>query len=373
MEGGVPEEVRVLPVLGLPDVRPGDDLAGLLKGADLRPGDIVVITSKIVSKAENRLRHAPDRTAAIEEETERVVARRGDMVIAQTRHGFVMAAAGVDNSNVAPGTVLLLPEDSDASARRIRAGLPRGVGVIISDTFGRPWRNGLTDVAIGAAGVLPLEDFRGGEDSYGNPLNATVTALADEIAAAAELVKGKLAGVPVAVVRGLAHLVTPEDGPGVRPLIRPADEDLFRYGSRDVVPARRTVHDFTDDPVDPSLVRQAVEAAFTAPGAEHTRFALVESPAVREKLVKAPYLVVACVTKPGERAAARAGAAVQNLLIQLAMEGLGSAWLPPGGGEEEILDLPEGWRPIALVAVGYPAETPADREPQDFTARIVLR
>ncbi|MBB5074764.1 coenzyme F420-0:L-glutamate ligase [Nonomuraea endophytica] len=362
----------MVPVLGLPDVRPGDDLAALLKGADLRPGDIVVITSKIVSKAENRLRDAPDRTAAIEEETERVVARRGDMVIAQTRHGFVMAAAGVDNSNVAPGTVLLLPEDSDASARRIRAGLPRGVGVIISDTFGRPWRNGLTDVAIGAAGVLPLEDFRGGEDSYGNPLNATVTALADEIAAAAELVKGKLAGVPVAVVRGLAHLLTREDGPGVRPLIRPADEDLFRYGSRDVVPARRTIRDFTDDPVDPWLVRQAVEAAFTAPGAGHTRFALVESPAVREKLVKAPYLVVACVTEPGEQAAARAGAAVQSLLIQLAMEGLGSAWLPPGGGEE-ILDLPEGWRPIALVAVGHPAETPADREPQDFAARIVLR
>ncbi|MFD9940138.1 coenzyme F420-0:L-glutamate ligase [Nonomuraea sp. NPDC059023] len=371
-EGGVSGEVRVLPVLGLPDVRPGDDLAGLLNGAELRPGDIVVITSKIVSKAENRLRHAPDRTAAIEEETERVVARRGDMVIAQTRHGFVMAAAGVDNSNVAPGTVLLLPEDSDASARRIRAGLPHGVGVIISDTFGRPWRNGLTDVAIGAAGVLPLEDFRGGEDAYGNPLNATVTALADEIAAAAELVKGKLAGVPVAVVRGLAHLVTAEDGPGVRPLIRPADEDLFRYGSRDVVPARRTVRDFTGDPVDASLVRQAVEAAFTAPGAEHTRFALVESPAVREKLVMAPYLVVPCVTVPGEQAAARAGAAVQNLLIQLAMEGLGSAWLPPGGAEE-ILDLPDGWRPIGLVAVGHPAETPADREPQDFAARIVLR
>ncbi|MFI6501540.1 coenzyme F420-0:L-glutamate ligase [Nonomuraea typhae] len=366
--------VEVLPVPGLPEVRPGDDLAALLGGAGLRDGDIVVITSKIVSKAENRVRHAPDRTAAIAEETERVVARRGDMVIAQTRHGFVMAAAGVDNSNVAPGTVLLLPEDGDASARRIRAGLTPRVGVIVSDTFGRPWRHGLTDVAIGAAGVLPLEDFRGGEDAYGNPLNATVTALADEIAAAAELVKGKLAGVPVAIVRGLAHLVTEEDGPGVRPLIRPADEDLFRYGSRDVVFARRTVSEFTAEPVDPAVVRQAVAAAFAAPDEGRTRFVLVESPDVREKVLgrAVPYLLVPCVTEPGELAAARAGAAVQNLLVQLAMEGLGSAWTPPGG-RETVLDLPAGWRPVGLVAVGHPAVTPPDREPQDLASRVVLR
>src|SRR5690606_19524111 len=227
----------------------------------LRDGDIVVVTSKIVSKAEGRIRVASERAEAIAEETERVVARRGDTVIAQTRHGLVMAAAGVDASNTESGTVLLLPEDPDASARRIRAGLRERlgvhVGVIVSDTFGRPWRIGLTDVAIGAAGVRPLDDYRGRTDPYGNPLAVTVTALADEIAAAAELVKGKLAGVPVAVVRGLSSLVTTEDGPGARSLIRPAEEDLFRWGSRDVVFARRTIRRFTSDPVDGDLVRQA--------------------------------------------------------------------------------------------------------------------
>ncbi|GAA0927630.1 coenzyme F420-0:L-glutamate ligase [Nonomuraea longicatena] len=364
--------ITVLPVEGLPEVRPGDDLAALLKDADLRDGDIVVITSKIVSKAEGRLRQAPDRTAAIEEETERIVARRGDTVIAQTRHGFVMAAAGVDNSNVAPGTVLLLPEDSDATARRIRRDLGPRMGVIVSDTFGRPWRNGLTDVAIGVAGVRPLDDFRGGEDDYGNPLNATVTALVDEIAAAAELVKGKLAGVPVAIVRGLGHLVLDEDGPGVRPLLRPADEDLFRYGSRDVVFARRTVEEFTGEPVDPALVRQAVSAALAAPGPRRTRFVLVESPELREKIAAgAPYAVVPCLVGTGELAAPMAGAAVGNLLIQLAVEGLGAAWVPLS--ETSVLDLPPDWRPLGCVVLGHPAHRPDDQGPQDPEPYLVVR
>ena len=216
--------VSVHGVAGIPEVKEGDDLAALITRAapGLADGDIVVVTSKIVSKAEGRIREGTDRAEAIAGETARVVARRGETVIAQTRHGFVMAAAGVDASNTAPGTVLLLPEDPDASARRVRAGLAPDVGVIVSDTFGRPWRNGLTDMAIGAAGVRPLDDFRGSTDAYGNPLVATVTALVDEIASAAELVKGKLDGVPVAIVRGLSHLVTADDGPGVRPLVRPA-------------------------------------------------------------------------------------------------------------------------------------------------------
>src|SRR5690606_18817096 len=192
-----------------------------------RDGDIVVGTAKIVSKAEGRIRKAASRSEAIERETVRVVARRGETVIAQTRHGLVMAAAGVDASNTERGTVLLLPEPAAAAARRRRR-LPRrrrgvdggvlvastgrrrrpdrrggGVGGLASDALGRPWREGLVDVAIGAAGVRPLEAHRGRTDAYGNPLVATVTALADEIAAAAELVKPKTAGVPVAVVRGL--------------------------------------------------------------------------------------------------------------------------------------------------------------------------
>ncbi|GAA4063169.1 coenzyme F420-0:L-glutamate ligase [Nonomuraea soli] len=312
--------IEILPVLGIPEVGPGDDIASLI--GDLEDGDIVVVTSKIVSKAEGRVRQAPDRTAAIMEETVRVVARRGDTVISQTRHGFVMAAAGVDASNTAPGTILLLPEDPDASARRIRKGLRGRVGVIVTDTFGRPWRHGLTDVAIGAAGVLPLEDFRGGTDTHGNPLSATVTALADEIASAAELVKGKLGNVPVAIVRGLSHLVTDDDGPGVRPLVRPADEDMFRYGSRDVVFARRTVTSFTDRPVDPEAVRRALmaaDAAASPTGEKAWRFT-VDGDA-------SPYRIVPSVV--GEPTPARLlalGAAVQNVLVQLAMEGLDSRW-----------------------------------------------
>ncbi|MFI7417432.1 coenzyme F420-0:L-glutamate ligase [Nonomuraea sp. NPDC049684] len=418
--------VEVIAVTGIGEVRPGDDVAALLKDADLRDGDIVVVTSKIVSKAEGRLRRAPDRASAIEEETERVVARRGDTVIVQTRHGFVMAAAGVDASNTEPGTVLLLPEDPDASAARIRAGLGARVGVIVSDTFGRPWRNGLTDVAIGAAGVRPLDDFRGSSDPYGNALGATVTALADEIASAAELVKGKLDGVPAAIVRGLAHLVTDDDGPGVRPLVRPADEDMFRFGARDVVFARRTIREFSDRPVDGEAVRRAVAAGIAAPAPHHTtpwRFVLVESAQARTELLdamraawiddlrgdgfteesiakrvrrgdvlrNAPYLVVPCLVMEGshtyrddrrnaserEMFVVATGAGVENFLIQLAVEGLGSAWVSSTmfcrPVVRRVLDLPESWDPMGCVAIGHAAAPPRDRAPRDPRDFIVTR
>ena len=172
--------VRALP--GIPEIRPGDDLAKLIAAAapDLADGDILLVTSKIVSKAEGRIVEATDREAAIDAETVRVVARRGPLRIVENKQGLVMAAAGVDASNTAAGTVLLLPEDPDASAGTIRAGLRDAlgvdVGVIVTDTFGRPWRNGLTDVAIGAAGVQVLDDLRGGTDAHGNPLSATVIA-----------------------------------------------------------------------------------------------------------------------------------------------------------------------------------------------------
>jgi coenzyme F420-0:L-glutamate ligase/coenzyme F420-1:gamma-L-glutamate ligase len=423
---GVPRRVEVIAVEGIGEVRPGDDVAGLLQDADLRDGDIVVVTSKIVSKAEGRVRRAPDRVQAIEDESERVVARRGDTVISQTRHGFVMAAAGVDASNTEPGTVLLLPEDPDASAERIRKGLPARAGVIVSDTFGRPWRNGLTDVAIGVAGMRPLDDFRGSSDGYGNALNATVTALADEIAGAAELVKGKLSGVPVAIVRGLAHLVTDDAGPGVRPLVRAADDDLFRFGSRDVVFARRTIREFADRPVDGDAVRRAVAAGIAAPAPHHTtpwRFVLVESPETRTKLLdamrdawiedlrgdgfteqsiakrvkrgdvlrKAPYLVVPCLVMEGshtyrderrnaserEMFIVATGAGVENFLIQLAVEGLGSAWVSSTmfcrPVVREVLDLPGSWDPMGCVAVGHAAAPPRDRAPRDPADFIVTR
>ena len=221
------EPVTITPVTGLPEITAGADLAALIAGAagDLRDGDILVITSKIVSKAEGRV-VAAVREQAIEAETVRVVARRGATTIAQTRHGLVLAAAGVDESNTAPGTVVLLPEDPDESARRLRKALHdrtrRRLGVIVTDTMGRPWRAGQTDNAIGAAGVGPVRDHRGEPDTFGNILEVTVAAVADEIASAADLVKGKARGVPVALVRGLADLVTDPDGPAVQRLADPA-------------------------------------------------------------------------------------------------------------------------------------------------------
>ncbi len=192
---------------GLPEVTPGTDLAGLIAAAapGLADGDIVVITSKVVSKAEGRVIQA-DRDKAIEAETVRVVAQRGPARIVATRHGLVLAAAGVDNSNLAPGMVALLPEDPDGSARRIRAGLRDRLGVrpgvLITDTMGRPWRIGQTDQAIGAAGLLPVRDYRGELDTFGTPLEVTLAAVADELASAADLVKGKVSGMPVAVDPG---------------------------------------------------------------------------------------------------------------------------------------------------------------------------
>ncbi len=237
---------------GLPEVRPGDDLVELLAGVlgdlDLGPGpgttpladgDVVVVTSKVVSKAEGRVVAAADREAAITAETVRVVATRahagGVTRIVENRLGLVMAAAGVDASNTPEGTVLLLPVDPDASARALRAGLAARfgvrVGVVVTDTAGRPWRQGQTDLAIGAAGLVVLDDLRGGTDTHGRRLDVTAVAVADEIAAATELVKAKTAGRPVAVVRGLAHLVTDDDGPGARSLVRTGPDDMFRLGT----------------------------------------------------------------------------------------------------------------------------------------------
>lgn len=230
--------LRVIPVAGMGEVRPGDVLAELIlaAGVALRDGDVVVVTQKVVSKAEGRMVAIdPDdplaHKALVERESVRVLRRRGELAVTETAHGFVCANAGVDLSNVEPGYAALLPVDPDRSARRIRDGLrARGgveVGVIVSDTFGRAWRRGLTDVAIGCAGVAAVADLRGTTDSLGRPLSVTEVAVADELAGAAELVMGKARGVPVAVVRGVDPAWLRESSVAAE-LVRPHHEDLFR-------------------------------------------------------------------------------------------------------------------------------------------------
>ncbi|MEU5473927.1 coenzyme F420-0:L-glutamate ligase [Streptomyces lydicus] len=433
---------RVWALPGIPEVRPGDDLVKLIAAAatadgppGLADGDVLLVTSKIVSKAEGRVVEATDREAAIDRETVRVVARRGTLRIVENRQGLVMAAAGVDASNTPQGTVLLLPEDPDASARALRAGLRAAlgvdVGVVISDTFGRPWRNGLTDVAIGAAGVRVLDDLRGGTDAYGNPLGATVVATADELAAAGDLVKGKAAGLPVAVVRGLGHVVEAAgDGDGARAMVRGAADDMFRLGTseavREAVTLRRTVRSFTGEPVDPGAVRRAVAAALTAPAPHHTtpwRFVLLESAESRTRLLdamrdawiadlrsdgkseesvakrvrrgevlrQAPYLAVPCLVTDGahtypdarRNAAEREmfvvahGAGIQNFLVALAGERLGSAWISSTmfcrDVVRDVLGLPGDWEPMGAVAIGHPAEAPKERPPRPADDFVVVR
>ncbi len=229
--------LTVIPVAGIPEIHPGDDLAAIIAAhSAIEDGDVVVVTQKVVSKAEGRLvpidpDDPEDRRRIIEGEAVRVLRRRGDLIVTETKHGFVCANSGVDLSNVERGVAALLPVDPDRSARRIRDGLRRQtgstVGVIVSDTFGRAWRKGVTDVAIGCAGVAGVVDLRGTADALGRELVATEVCIADEIASAAELVMGKAAAVPVAIVRGLDQTWL-RTGSVAKEIIRPPAEDLFR-------------------------------------------------------------------------------------------------------------------------------------------------
>lgn len=432
---------------GLPEFRPGDDLAAAIAEAApwLADGDVVVVTSKVVSKVEGRLVPAPTdpddrdtlRRKLIDAETERVLARRGRTVIVANKLGIVQAAAGVDGSNVRRDELALLPVDPDASAARLRAGLAERLGVdvavVITDTMGRAWRLGQTDVAIGSAGMTVLHRYAGAHDAEGNELLVTEVAVADEVAAAADLVKGKLGAVPVAVVRGLRPV---DDGSAARDLVRPLHDDLFRlgtdeamavgrrHGHREAVLLRRSVRAFTDDPVDPEAVRRAVGVALTAPAPHHStpiRFGWLRDPRRRTELLdamaarwrahltadghsqeeierrirrgdllrRAPELILPFRTSDGmhsypdeaRRLAERTmftvagGAAVQSLLVALAAEGLGSCWVGSTIFAPDIvrrvLNLPSDWQPLGAVAVGVPAEPLTPRPPRDPAMGLV--
>ena len=328
--------LQVLPVRGIGDVTPGADLAAMITAAApwLADADVLVVTSKIVSKAEGRLvdvpADGPERAAAREDvlasETARPVARRGQTRIVQTHHGFVMASAGVDASNVERTRLVLLPKDPDASARALRQALRErhglDVAVVVSDTMGRPWRNGLTDVALGAAGVDALRDHRGEVDPYGNELHLTQMAVVDELSAAGELVKGKCDQVPVAVVRGYLTRVPPEDGDGAAARVRAADQDLFSLGTAEAraaglraAAALPVEADGEPAEVDRAAVHRAV--ALVA-GGTATLFAVLPGAAA-----------VTCAAPAGDATATvRLGVDVQRLRAALAAEGL-TSWPRP--------------------------------------------
>ena len=433
--------IEVFALEGIGEVTPDTDLIAVIEQAyaNYQPqdGDVLVVTSKIVSKAESRILPAGDRDAAITAESFGEVATNGPTRIVRTRHGFVMAAAGVDASNTAADTILLLPLDPDATARQLRAGLQARLGVtlgvIISDTFGRPWREGLTDNAIGVAGVRVLHDHRGELDAQGRTLEQTVVATADELASAADLVKGKNSSRPVAVIRG-SQAVHSEDGPGAQALVRASHTDLFALGTqqakelgrKEAVQLRRTVRTWSDQPVHHELIGECVSAALTAPAPHHTtpwRFVHVVEPSTRKELLtrmadrwehdlaadghtpesvrkrvergqlleRSPELVIPVLVLdaqhdyPDERRQTAErdmfvlsmGAAVQSFLVAAAAHGMGTAWVSSTlfcpDDVRPVLDMPAQWHPMGAIAVGYPLGELTPRPSRDIAEFLIQK
>jgi coenzyme F420-0:L-glutamate ligase/coenzyme F420-1:gamma-L-glutamate ligase len=388
--------VELIPLEGLPEVEPGDDLAVLLEppltANAASDGDVVAITQKVVSKAEGRIVPGEDHAAWVARESVKVVARRGDLLITRTRHGLVCANAGVDASNVREGFLTLLPEDPDASAERLqkelstRLGLSR-LGVVITDTFGRPWREGVVDVAIGCAGLPPLVDLRGRADDHGRALEATVVALADAVAAASGLVMTKTARVPAALVRGL-DAATGGAPPGpARAMVRAPAEDLFRESPLVALSAAQPSRSFAPGGVDRDAVEEAVGAACAAGSPGEWLFVALDSPAARRALLgaagatgnaalgAAPVLIVPALrgaSRTGDAGLLAAGAAIRNLVVALHSRDLGWSWDPStpfdGEGARAALTLGEAWRPLAVVGAGRIPEDggPGPRPPLDL-------
>ena len=430
--------IEIFPVEGLPEIEEGTDLATLIADrSTVRDGDVVVVTSKVISKAEGRVVEIDPadregaRSAVAARESKRIVARRDDLIIAETAHGFVCANAGVDGSNLPPDRLALLPLDPDGSATRLRRDLAqRGadVGVVISDTFGRAWRTGQTNVAIGVAGIRPMRDHRGDKDTFGSLMEATIIAVADEIAAGAELVMGKTEGVPVAIVRGLSKDAFGEGSS--QELIRPAEEDLFRTGTMETIEERRSVRAFSSKTVPRAAVERAVVAAATAPAPHGSRAPKpwrfvwlrnetprgrfldamatawrqdLEADRVPERLIferltrsrtmleGAPVLL-ACFTTlehvdryldakrllaEREMFLASTGAALQNLMLALNAQGVASCWLSTSlfCSEESAVALGLGpeWQAVGCVIAGYPLEQPPPRGPADPGSFLEVR
>ena len=377
-------KIEILPVEGLPEFRPGDSLSGAIADAArwLRSGDIVVITSKVVSKVEGRLIRVPAdpeerdriRRRLVFEESVRIIARKERTLITENHLGIVQAASGVDASNVAMDEIALLPADPDASAHALRWALRDRLGVevavVITDTMGRAWRVGQTDVAIGSSGLKVLHSYRGQVDRQGNELAVTEIAVADEVAAAADLVKGKLGAMPVAVVRGLT---IGTEGSSARDLVRPVDEDLFRLGTEEAIAQGRReavllpaqVQSFTGEPVPEDVLAHAVGAALL-PGSP-VRFAHLADRDKRKRLLDewtaddvlyaATEVVLVFTAAPDLFAA---GEAVRNLLTALAADNLGASWVPVSA---PVPDAPAGWDLVGAIAVGHPsAGPPAPRD-----------
>lgn len=412
-------------------VAPGDDLLPHLLGAlgdageDLADGDVVCVASKVVSLSEGRLAPLdadPDaRRALAAAEAAGVVADAPQVLVTRTQHGFVCANDGIDTSNVPAGQALLLPVDPDASAARLRTRLREhlgvDVGVVVTDTFGRPWREGQTDVALGVAGVSALRDERGGLDLHGRPLEVTVAAVADELAGLADLVRSKDARAPFVLVRGPG---LSGDGTGAE-LVRDLELDLFRWGGptavEQAVAGRRTVRAFADRPVDEEVLRRAVAGMVTAPAPHHTRpwrvVALrddtrgrlldamadawrrdlsadgVDEATIARRIERsdavlrvAPVLLAAFVDTDGRhhypdarrQLAERSlfllagGAGLQNLMVVAAGHGVGTAWMSSttfcADTVRSVLDLPASWEPLGMVAMGHAAEPPRARPPR---------